>query len=96
MALTSRQRKHLKALAHHLEPTVKVGQRGLTSPLLAEAHNTLEAHELIKVRVDSGPAERHQIATALAGELGAELVETIGKIAILYRRRSENPKIELP
>jgi RNA-binding protein len=97
MALTPKQRKYLKALAHPLEPTVRLGRARLTDPLVAEASRTLEAHELIKVRIDADEGkDRAQLAKDLASASSAEVVGTIGKIAILYRARREKPKIKLP
>jgi RNA-binding protein len=95
MALTSKQRSRLKSLAHHLEPTVRVGRSRLTSALISETLRTLEAHELIKVRIDSEAGERDQLARDLASEVHAELVSVVGKIAILYRPRPEDPKIKV-
>jgi RNA-binding protein len=94
--LSSSQRKYLRGLAHHFEPVVRVGQKGVTESVVAETGRALEAHELIKVRVDAEGKERKQLAEALAGKVGAELAGVVGKIAILYKAREENPKIKLP
>jgi putative RNA-binding protein, YhbY family len=97
MALSPKQRKVLKALAHPLEPTVRLGRSRLTDPVVAEANRTLEAHELIKIRIDADESDdRRRLATDLASATSSELVGTIGKIAILYRARSKKPKIRLP
>ena len=50
-ALTNRERAHLKARAHALEPVLHVGNAGLTDALVAEVDRALTAHELIKVKV---------------------------------------------
>ncbi|HVR43922.1 MAG TPA: ribosome assembly RNA-binding protein YhbY [Thermoanaerobaculia bacterium] len=95
--LTPRQRKHLRGLAHALEPTVRVGRAGVTTEVAAETDRTLEAHELIKVKIEAEGSERRAgLAAELARRTAAALVGTIGKIAILYRRREKKPKIELP
>ena len=97
MALTAKQRQYLRGLAHALEPVVRVGKGRLTPAIVAETQRSIEAHELIKVRIESDdPAERREIAARLAAESGAELAGTIGKLAILYRPRDEKPKIRLP
>src|SRR5258706_16345185 len=97
MALTSKQRKYLKGLAHALEPVVRVGQRGVTASVVEETKKSLFAHELIKVRIDSDePATRRTLAAALAEAAAAEIAGTIGKVAILYRAREEKPTIKLP
>lgn len=97
MALTSKQRKYLKGLAHALEPVVRVGQRGVTATVVEETKKSLFAHELIKVRIDSDePATRRTLAEVLAEAAAAEIAGTIGKLAILYRAREEKPAIKLP
>jgi RNA-binding protein len=95
--LTTKQRAYLRGLAHPLAPIVRLGKAGLTEGVLAETRKALESHELIKVRieVDEG-AERRQLAGRLAAETDAQLAGTIGKIAILYRERAEEPEIKLP
>lgn len=97
MSLTPKQRKHLKGLAHDLEPVVRVGRGRLGETLIAETVRTIEAHELIKIRIDvEGSDERRAIAESLSTSVEAELVGTIGKIAVLYKPRVEKPKIRLP
>jgi RNA-binding protein len=95
--LTAKQRQYLKGLAHPLAPVVRVGKAGVTEAVIAETKKSLETHELIKVRidVDEGGARR-ELATHLAEATDSHVAGTIGKIAILYRAREEEPKIELP
>ena len=95
--LTTKQRQYLKGLAHALAPVVRIGKAGVTDSVVAETKQSLEAHELIKVRieVDEG-SERRELATRLAEATDAHVAGTIGKIAILYRAREENPKIKVP
>ena len=89
MTLDSRQKKELKAKAHHLNPVVRVGQKGITENLLLETDQALAAHELIKVHVAvEDRDERQAIGQEIAGKTGAELVHSIGKICILYRKKS--------
>lgn len=95
--LTSKQRQFLRGLAHPLSPIVHVGKGGVTESLIAETRKSLESHELIKVRIaidESG--ERKEVAARLAAETDAQLAGTIGKVAILYRERDEDPEIKLP
>ena len=94
--LNSTQRKHLRGLAHSLEPVVRVGQKGLTDSILAETAKALESHELIKVRIDAEGSERKTLAAALAEKAEADLAGVVGKIAILYKAREEKPRIKLP
>ena len=95
--LTGKQRKYLKGLAHLLSPIVRVGKAGVTDAVIAETKKSLDSHELIKVRIDADEsADRKSLADQLAAAADAHLAGTIGKIAILYRERDEEPEIELP
>ena len=95
--LTSKQKKHLKALAHELDPVVRIGRGGVSDAVAAETVRSLDAHELIKVRIDAEDGDdRRTLAGQLAERTDADLVGTVGKIAILYREREEDPTIRLP
>jgi RNA-binding protein len=95
--LTTKQRQFLKGLAHPLSPVVRVGKGGATAAVVTETQKSLKAHELIKVRIEAEEsAARKEIAATLASATDAQLVNTVGKIAILYRKRDEKPKIKLP
>ncbi|HSY48648.1 MAG TPA: ribosome assembly RNA-binding protein YhbY [Thermoanaerobaculia bacterium] len=97
MPLTSKQRQYLKGLAHALEPIVRVGRAGVSPTVIEETKRSLAAHELIKVRVEGDDsAQRRAIAEELASACDAEVAASIGKVAILYRPRDEEPEIELP
>ncbi len=92
--LTSKQRKALKALAHHKKPVVQLGKKGLTDEVVLEVERALLAHELIKVKVAEDDVD--ESGAALAARTGAELVTTTGKIAMLYRAHPDEPTIKLP
>lgn len=95
--LTPKQRQYLKGLAHGLSPVVRVGKEGLTDAVVKETRAALRAHELVKVRVGGeGAADRRALAGELTEAAKAHLVGTIGKVAILYRPKDDDPVIELP
>ena len=95
--LTPKQRQFLKSLAHPLSPVVRIGKGGVTPNIIEETKKSILAHELIKVRFELDDASsRREAAEELARAADAELAGTIGKLAILYRRRDEKPKIKLP
>ncbi|MBM7038602.1 ribosome assembly RNA-binding protein YhbY [Vibrio ulleungensis] len=96
MKLSTKQKQHLKGLAHHLKPVVLLGANGLTEAVLAEIEIALDHHELIKVKVASEDREtKGLIIDAIIRETEAEKVQTIGKVLVIYRP-SEERKIELP
>lgn len=99
--LRPRQRSHLKALAHALEPVVQIGVDGLSDGVARAVAIALEDHELIKVRLGQGfEGDRHEAASALGRAVDAAVVQVIGRVIVLYRRRArdlpERPRIELP
>ncbi|MCL0340909.1 YhbY family RNA-binding protein, partial [Escherichia coli] len=53
MNLSTKQKQHLKGLAHPLKPVVMLGNNGLTEGVLAEIEQALGHHELIKVKIAS-------------------------------------------
>ncbi|KFD22636.1 MULTISPECIES: ribosome assembly RNA-binding protein YhbY [Tatumella] len=96
MNLSTKQKQHLKGLAHPLKPVVMLGNNGLTEGVLAEIESALEHHELIKVKIAGEDREtKNLIVSAIVRETKACEVQVIGKILVLYRRSKEN-KISLP
>ena len=92
--LSGKQRRHLRALAHKLDPVVQVGKGGVDAGLLAAVNQALLDHELIKVKVNEG--DRHEVADELAVKTKSELAQVLGNIAILYRAHPDEPEIVLP
>ena len=88
--LSAAERKQLKARAHRLEPVVLIGTKGLTDEVVKEVDLALKAHELIKVRAPDLEREaREDALKALCERTGAESVQAIGKVFVIYRKRDE-------
>lgn len=88
--LSPARRRELKAQAHHLNPVVSVAGNGLTDNVLKEIDLALNAHELIKVRVyGAEKAQRNELIEAICKASGAEPVQHIGNVLIIWR---ENPE----
>jgi RNA-binding protein len=97
VALTDRQKKHLRRLGHALHPLVLVGQRGLTDGVFNELRQTLHDHELVKVRARVGDRENRNLVLArLAADTGSELVHQIGNVGLFYKKNNKLNKILLP
>ena len=89
--LTARERAHLKARAHALEPVVHVGGAGVTDALAGEVDRALTAHELIKVKVGvDDRAERVRIGDEICARTEAIAVHRVGKVLILWRPRPQS------
>jgi putative YhbY family RNA-binding protein len=84
--LTPRERQHLKARAHALEPSVRVGHAALTDAVVAEIDRTLTAHELVKVRVDAPDRDaRAELCDTICDRVDAAEVQRVGKVLVLWR-----------
>lgn len=87
MPLTQEQKKQYKSIGHHLKPVLTVADNGLTEGVLAELERALGDHELIKIKVNILDRESRPEAIAELCKAGkAELVQVIGKMALLYRK----------
>ena len=89
MALTGKQVRQLRALAHHLNPVVHIGKADVTDAIVKQAEEALDAHELIKCSVQDGSLlSFREAADQLAELVGAEVVQVIGHRFSLYRASS--------
>ncbi|GAB3243334.1 YhbY family RNA-binding protein [Chitinimonas naiadis] len=98
MELTRDERLYLRAQAHGLNPVVMIGNNGLSDSVLREIALNLDAHELIKVRVQGDDREqRIGWLDEICAALGCAAVQHIGKLLVLYRPTQDGkPKIQLP
>lgn len=83
--MNSADKKKLRAEAHTLNPVVMIGQSGLTAAVLTEIEQALDSHELIKVKIRAEREERKLISEKICADTGAELIQVIGQIAVIYR-----------
>lgn len=91
--LTPAARRDLRARAHHLNPVVTVAGNGLAPSVLAEIERALQAHELIKVKVQGTEREQRELLMqALCTALDAEPVQHIGSVLVVWRQRREEDK----
>ncbi len=97
MPLSEKQKKHLRRLAHPMNPIVMLGNAGLTDGVIAELDRALKDHELVKVTARVGDREaRDSALNDLASRTSSEIVQRIGHVGVFYRRRPELPKILIP
>lgn len=86
MALNKQEKQALVQKAHHLEPVVIIGNKGLTLAVQQEIDISLEKHELIKIKLPTSERGiRDQIIQAILEEQEAELIQTIGRVVVIYR-----------
>jgi RNA-binding protein len=87
--VNSTDKKRLRAEAHSHKPVIMIGQAGLTPAVLAEIEIALDCHELLKVRIRAEREDRKTIGNEIIVATGAELIQMIGQIAVLYRPNPE-------
>lgn len=97
-ALTSKQRAHLRSLAHSLKPILQVGADGISEPFLTSLDEAFNTRELLKVRaLDTCDLSVKEVAREISDRRAeVEVVQTIGHVAVLYRPSPEGSEIELP
>lgn len=95
--LTGKQKRFLRAEAHHLTPIFQVGKGGVNEHLIRHIMEALETRELIKVSIlNNNDDDRHEVAAELTAGADAELVQVIGKTIVLYKESRDHKRIELP
>lgn len=89
--MTGKERAYWRAQANHLEPLFQVGKGGMSDALIKQTDDALRARELIKVKVllESSPITPRETADELAKATGAEVIQVIGGVIVLYRESKE-------
>jgi RNA-binding protein len=94
--LTGNQKRYLRALAHHRKSVVTIGANGVTEAVLSEIDHALNDHELLKIKLPAVDASgRKTILDRVCAATGADSVQTIGRVGVIYRPAPE-PSITLP
>jgi RNA-binding protein len=98
VALTPKQRAHLRSAAHHLKPIFQIGKEGVSDSAIRAVEDAFNTRELLKVKIqEASPVPAREAGSIIAGRVeGAEHVQTIGRTIVLYREHPEKPEIRLP
>ena len=85
--MTSKERAALRGQANGLDVLFQIGKGGVGETLVAQTDDALRARELIKLRVltETSPVSAREAADALAAQTGADVVQVIGGVIVLYR-----------
>ena len=90
--MKGKERAELRSEAHHLTPTVHIGQHGLTPTLINSLDDALRTRELVKVKLgNKDDTKPRDVANALALATNSDVVQVIGRTATLFR---ENPEMD--
>ncbi|HQO29042.1 MAG TPA: YhbY family RNA-binding protein [Accumulibacter sp.] len=91
LVISSDTRRALRARAHALHAVVSISLKGLSESVLKEIDASLNAHQLIKIRVYTDDRElREQYFNTLCTQLQAAPVQHIGKLLVLWRPVAES------
>ena len=94
MPISKELNKQFRTLGHGLKPVVIVAGKGLNEGVYAELERALEDHELVKIKIAITERElRKELVKEICDTCNAEIVQEIGKVALLYRA-AKKPKIK--
>ena len=95
--LTAKQIRYLRGLAHPLTPIMQVGKGGVSENMLDQIGLALEARELIKISVlANSDLSVQDAAQSIQSSTKADVVQTIGRTIVLYRKSVDHRTIVLP
>lgn len=86
MELTGKQKRFLRAKAHHLTPIFQIGKNGVTKEVIEQIDHALDKRELFKITLlQNTSVTPKEAAEQLKEQLNCHIVQIIGKIIVLYR-----------
>lgn len=95
MPLSPDRKKQYRSLGHNLNPVVTVAGNGLSDTVMEELNRALDDHELIKVKLVIADRDlRKQVIAEMAKKAKAEIVQEIGKVALIFRE-ARKPNLKL-
>jgi RNA-binding protein len=84
--LKNTQKAQLRAMGNGLSAIFQIGKDGISLNMLNSLDDALEAHELVKIQLlKTAPISVNEAAVELSRQLRCEVVQTIGKVVIIYR-----------
>jgi RNA-binding protein len=88
--LRGKQKRYLRAQAHHMNPIFQIGKDGLNNEMKTQIREALDARELIKVRLLQNTDEvAEDVAKTLEEQLGLDVVQIIGHTLVLFKQSTK-------
>lgn len=89
--MTGKERAAFRAQANSLEPLFQIGKGGMSEAIIKQVDDALKARELIKLKVllESSPITAREAADEIAVATGADVIQVIGGVIVLYRYSQE-------
>ena len=95
--LKGKDKRYLRGRAAVIKASLQCGREGLTESFIDELKGALKRDELVKISVNkTAPMNAEDAAESCAAATGSEVVQVIGRKAVLYKRSEDNPVIVLP
>lgn len=95
--LTGKQKRFLRAEAHHTKALFQIGKQGITDNLIEQLSDLLEKRELIKINILQNCMEdKHVLAEEISDKTDAHIVQIIGNNIVLYKQSEAHQSITLP
>lgn len=90
--MTGKERAEWRAKANSLEPLFQLGKGGISDAFIEQVNGALNTRELIKFKVllETSPLTPREAADEVASKTGADVIQVIGGVIVLYRY---NPKL---
>lgn len=85
--VSGRELRDLKARAQRLDPVVKVGKAGLSDAFYTALEGALLQHQLVKIKFEDLKDQKKELVPQIAARTGAQLIQRVGNVAVLFRRR---------
>lgn len=94
--LSKSEKKQLKALINQDKIKYQIGKGEVTNAVLDMLDKALTARELIKIEVlKNASTPIMELTLDLSSKLHADVVQTVGRVIVLYRKNKEKPRIKL-
>lgn len=93
--LRGKQKRYLRSQAHHMQPIFQIGKNGISEEFIQQVDDALEKREMFKINLLQNTDEMaDEAAEILASATGAEVVQIIGRVIVLYRpsRKEKNQR----
>jgi RNA-binding protein len=89
--LTARMKRRIKRRLSEERPTIWIGKNGASQESIKEIEKQLEKKEMVKIKILQSALdgkEAKEIASKIAEQTEASLVEVRGHTFMLYKRKS--------
>jgi len=86
--LNNSQIRKFKAAAQLMDSMLKIGKAGLSEGFVRTVSETLNQHELVKIKFVEFKDQKKELAPLLAEKTASHLVMRVGNVMVLHRPRT--------